>query len=365
MVISAQPDVIAHYRGTGIEWHPGTVTFRTLGWTDDDRWVLLATTALESAMSHDTSTIDFDRPELARLDEMILWLGDVLTLARGKPFRVMATRQSLGLLGTDVELEQLRGLDLNMPSVKFAYRCHDPIELTEFAALGDRPDGVALLSEAMSHTNPLGRYGQLLRVLERAFGRQIGKFDAELQRFLADGATRHWFTRREIAHWISGRPRVFHADYRDRELWFQRDLERVVDRFEEAAIDVLFNKLNWNVPDDVRRRQHVPRQGSIDADGGWFTSQGQDFNANLQMIDPFGSFRMEARSLDSAATSGLWAVATGESMVLRFVGGSDGGTPADPPTPDPAVLISGARFMIYAADDDSVRDPDDEATVTG
>ena len=124
-------------------------------------------------------------------------------------------------------------------------------------------------------------------------------------------------------------------------------------------------QLNWNVPDDVRRQQHVPRQGSIDADGGWFTSQGQDFNANLQMIDPFGSFRMEARSLDSAATSGLWAVATGESMVLQFVGGSDGGTPTDAPTPDPAVLIAGARFMIYAADDDSVRDPDDDATVNG
>ena len=39
----------------------------------------------------------------------------------------------------------------------------DPKELT------DRPDGVALLAEALNSTAPLGRYLQLMRLFERAF----------------------------------------------------------------------------------------------------------------------------------------------------------------------------------------------------
>lgn len=368
VMFTAPEDAIAGFREESLSVRVADVTVETLGWTTQGEWLILARCQLGSLATNDGIVALDLCSELADVDAAIHSVVAMLTVTRRVPFSACAVNPTIGVLGDGEELRPLNGLRLNVPAVRVAACVQDRIELDEDVAhaLRDRLDGAALLAEAISHENSLGRYVQLLRVLELAFGRGIGKFDAQLQQFLRDDATRHWFTPNEIHHWVSSRPRVMHADRSDRPIWYQRDVALTVNRLQEAVFDVVFNKANWRSPDSARRTARVPRRGSIDQSAGVFLTRGLDFSNSLRVLDPMGAFPMFlGGSIERAVPFGLWAVASGDTVMLRLIGqreSENASVDVDAFKVEPARLAAG-MLMVYGADDDDVRRPEMETQV--
>jgi hypothetical protein len=363
-VLTGHEDALADFRNRRLTVSIGDAEVQSIGWTTGGEWLVVGKTALRSPLVEAQGAVEVSRSEVEYIDAAIHTVVSMLTVSRGKRVSASAINPTIGFLGERTELAPFVGLQTDLPAVRTTLSVDDPFDLTpELAsALADRPDGLALLAEALSDTSALGRYTQLLRLLELAFGRGIGKFNGELQRFLRGGATRHWFTAQEIQHWVDSRPRVMHADRGP--IWYQRDVALTVERLREAAVDVLFNKRNWNAPDDERRPLRVPRRGSADQAAGFFFTSGLALKVNARVFDPFGSFPMFLKGgAEAAVPFGLWAVPNGDrvSLFLRGEGAEQQAhamvSTVEAVNPEPASLVEGAVVMVYDDHDDSVRDP--------
>jgi len=176
--------------------------------------MLLAASPTDAPVVTEGEPIKLCQSDLDRLDLALRPFADMLTASRGEPFHVSCLSPTVGLLGPDAELEAFCGLTLGLEPAVAVFRLDDSIDLKDFTGdvLSDRGEGLALLAEALTHTNDLGRYSQLLRVLENGFGRGIGRFNFALQQFLQGGATRHRFEPSEIQHWIDGRPHAINPN---------------------------------------------------------------------------------------------------------------------------------------------------------
>lgn len=128
--------------------------------------------------------------------------------------------------------------------------------------LGDRIDGVELLTEALADTHETGRFRELARFFERAFGSP----PAGLVRPLADFLGYYdklQYTYEEVEQWRQLRHKATHADHRDRPYVLARDVRPALMRVELAAYDLLFNKRNWGQPDSDRREVWQPAGGVL------------------------------------------------------------------------------------------------------
>jgi hypothetical protein len=149
-----------------------------------------------------------------------------------------------------------RAQDLTLVPVAIAIT--DPV----LHELGDRMDGVELLTEALADTRETGRFRELARFFERAFGAP----PAGLIRPLAD-FLRYYdklqYTYDEVEQWRQLRHQATHADHRDRRYVLARDVRPALIRVELAAYDVLFNKRDWSQPDSDRREVWRPAGGVL------------------------------------------------------------------------------------------------------
>jgi hypothetical protein len=129
----------------------------------------------------------------------------------------------------------------------------EPVELARWAA--DRPDGVAMLADALSEDSAIGRVRELFRLFERAFRTGPSACVEPLSAFLAS-APRHDATAYgadEVREWMERlRPEAVHADRRDA---FARaaDAAPFLPRMEAAAYDVLLHKATWRDRSPTRR----------------------------------------------------------------------------------------------------------------
>lgn len=156
--------------------------------------------------------------------------------------------------------------------------------------LQDRLDGVKLLVEALAHDHATGRYHELIRLFERAFKLRPGQLTDPVSAFLH---SRFGYTSDEVRGWFeTHRDPATHADQRE-EFSVEGDLRPVVDRMEQAALDVLFNKDRWRDDSTDRRAVWTPRAGTEGPDGDVFVMQGSLPPAlEGQLIDEFGCFPM-------------------------------------------------------------------------
>jgi hypothetical protein len=114
------------------------------------------------------------------------------------------------------------------------------LELT--TRLGDRLDGVALLSEAVASQRMLGRFTATMRVFERAFAESSDRLVVFLTEFLAQRPLLG-YTKSEVKHWITRvRSRVVHADSNKRAPALEADVRPFIARMRLAAYEVLLNK---------------------------------------------------------------------------------------------------------------------------
>jgi len=120
------------------------------------------------------------------------------------------------------------------------------IELNEkmLECLSDRLDGVALLAEMLSHTHSTGKYHELIRFFECAFQLSPTKMDKKLSQFLRKSGL--GYDRDEVKTWLEIRNAATHADRKnDKNFVVELDVTKFIPRMEQAAYDVLLNKVKW------------------------------------------------------------------------------------------------------------------------
>jgi hypothetical protein len=155
--------------------------------------------------------------------------------------------------------------------------------------LTDRLDGASLLAEALCQDHPTGRLHEYMRLFERAFARSARRVCCHL---LADylNAAGYGYDGAEINHWLHLRDLATHADRRP-EYAVEADTRPVINRMEQAAFDVLFNKERWRDPTISRRKVFKPAYGSL-APHGWqmFKTPEASIAAAFAFFDGFSAY---------------------------------------------------------------------------
>ena len=164
------------------------------------------------------------------------------------------------------------------------------IELSEKIIRGllDRLDGVALLAEALANSHSTGRYRELIRFFERAFSLPTIKIRKKLTRFL-EGANLG-YSRTEINKWVDLRDPSIHADGEKTEtIVLESDVRYVVPRMEQAAYDILFNKLVWKNSSKERRNFWRPLAATNSHSHTIKMTPGL-LGLSIQSFDPFNAY---------------------------------------------------------------------------
>ncbi|HEX3149199.1 MAG TPA: hypothetical protein VHR66_14090 [Gemmataceae bacterium] len=165
---------------------------------------------------------------------------------------------------------------------------------TVTSSLPDRFDGASLLAEALCQAHPTGRLHEYLRLFERAFARPARlvceKLLAEFLQPLDRG-----FDQEEVEHWLKLRDLATHADRRPNYA-VETDTRPVVNRMEQAAFDVLFNKEKWRDISTSRRDVFSPIYGSESRnEPRMFIKQGHTVEVCMAFYDGFGAYPLELR----------------------------------------------------------------------
>lgn len=281
--------------GKGFQLQIGSVTVRTLAPVEVNRepkgTLVVATVPLydlEDRVLREPKSMESQR----KAAEGAIELAARIVAVDGRhSFGIQSPEPCLGVSGlSPSQSKQLVGqplaglLPLTEPS---AVTPTGIMEVGRLDELRDRPDGVALLAEALNSTTAFGQYVQILRLFERAFRRKVGSLEGPLASFLAESV--HGFGRREVRGWLEARGPSFHADWRD-EVFLEADLRPFSIRMMEAGYDVLFNKETWRAPSSGRRNTWKPPAGTNAERGSVFVTQGSTPVVRFRVFDPFGSY---------------------------------------------------------------------------
>jgi hypothetical protein len=269
-----------------------------------------------------TSTPDGLRVPLTprrRAEEAIESTANAVSVAVGRARGIASPYPYVGLMPDSVAerewLDSTRGF-IPLPFHQIAH-VGTPRDLELVGRLGnDRPDGIALLAEALAHTHSTGRFHDLIRVFERAFTLGVPRLPQPMARFLR--GARLGYSRREIEHWMLNlRNPITHANrptFRT-----EADVRLVTYRMEQAAYDVVLNKAIWADPSTRRRNRWKPATGTRSASGqDVFIEQGSTgVSLNAQILDGFGTYPLHLRGMLTAPPKGVWWRVAGEEGSTR------------------------------------------------
>lgn len=181
--------------------------------------------------------------------------------------------------------------------------------------LTDRLDGAALLAEALCQEHSTGRLHEFMRVFERAFAQSAGTVcrSGSLLGFLQSMNCGYDAT--EIHRWLELRDLATHAD-RKPDYAVEADTRKVVNRMEQAAYDVLFNKSEWRSPTSTRRNGLKPIYGSLKANGmNMFKTQAASIKASFALFDGFSSYPLNIRFDLRKVVPPNWLIQTSSSEI--------------------------------------------------
>lgn len=169
--------------------------------------------------------------------------------------------------------------------------------------LNDRLDGVALMVEALASNHATGRFHEFLRLFERAFKLPPKKLTSEVVAFLDP---RFGYTEPEARHWFEElRDPATHADERN-DIVFEADVQPVMDRMEQAAVDVLLNKKIWRDRSTARRDVWRPRSGSKGPNELFFPQGKAEGGLLGRLLDEFGAFPLDFGAHLCTPPPGWW-----------------------------------------------------------
>lgn len=180
-----------------------------------------------------------------------------------------------------------------------------PIPVNAAELLVDRFDGIALLAEVASQTHALGKFRDLIRLLERAFRLPSSRLSEPLSDFLDP---RFGTTREETAEWFAVRDPAMHADMVNH-FAMESDARPHLERMLQAATDVVFNKQVWRDPSVARSDRWRLEAWTASREGDGKTVIGTRGTTSATILDPFGVFLCDFKTL-SALPSEIWSPPT-------------------------------------------------------
>jgi hypothetical protein len=188
------------------------------------------------------------------------------------------------------------------------------IDLSLFETLGDRMDGVALVAEALAHGYSTGKLVEYVRFFECAFGLHRRKLVDALASFLR--GSRLGYSRREVEEWIVRlrNPAVHGTMPR---VVFEADVRPVISRVEQAAYDVLFNKVLWGSASVNRRSLLSPPTGL--SRKGVFVKKAATAALKYQLLDDFAVYPLDL-GLPRIQVPATWWSPAAKSRVQQMSG---------------------------------------------
>jgi hypothetical protein len=151
----------------------------------------------------------------------------------------------------------------------------------------------------------------LIRVFERAFA--VGSTTVckhFLPAFLAPAG--FGFTDDEVQNWLTLRDRSVHADRRP-DFALESETQPVVNRVEQAAYDVLFNKSSWRDETTTRRDVFHPWLAAGDSRGEeTVLYKGGDLQLDVRPLDGFGAYPVFPKNFGPTLPDG-WVGPEGSS----------------------------------------------------
>jgi hypothetical protein len=288
------------------------VKLRTIGaWQSQGAFSIIVVGELElSKLPQLDSAAQVIVPELERkqIEATIERLANVVAVTERCRRSITSPSPYVALLpGGDEDkafLAQATGFSESPVAHAFVPRVRLPVNSELLAGLDDRSDGLALLAEALSHGHATGRFHELMRVFERAFARSSSKLWPPLAEFLC--ATPFGYTAEEVKEWIQIRHPATHADVRPTFL-LASDVQPFVARMEQAAYDVLFNKVEWRRPSADRRALLVFDAGTSKADGSdLFIRQGITQEIAAAFMDGFRAYPLDLKAVLKDVPEDWW-----------------------------------------------------------
>jgi len=219
-------------------------------------------------------------------------VADVLSVMLKRRRSIASPLPCVGLIPEDEPEAQLLEASAGiyrptMPSI--AANDYPPNIGVELAAkLGDRFDGVQLLSEVHSQVNVLGMYRGLVRFFEAAFGIPFVQAHGRMSKVLSAGHL--GYGKAEIEKWTALRHGATHGDRLvTPDLVFEAEVWPYIGKMIDAAYDILMNKETWGDKSSGRRNIWRPL-AYLQEDGSMSITEGQEFRNVMRVSDEFGVF---------------------------------------------------------------------------
>ena len=296
----------------GFEGRVGDVDVRTLGhWQlDDNRTRLLIAAEIpceKPALELDgTLWVPSEPRRLAekRLEDT----ANLIAVFRRCKRSIASPQPPVAFVPESTEEQSLlstsKGLNMKPVTTQWA---ESPLDFSQdlLDGMTDRTDGMSLLTEALANEHATGRFHELLRLFERAFGCSSTALVRPMASFLQVPRTLN-YTESEIRDWVVElRHPATHADRRDTFL-VEADLRDRMRRVEQAAYLVLFNKKNWREPDANRRQLLKLSVGITSETGGLTIVRGTSGRLFFQILDAFSAYPLDLSAGINCLPQGWW-----------------------------------------------------------
>jgi hypothetical protein len=181
-----------------------------------------------------------------------------------------------------------------------------PLDTATLQSLRDRVDGVALLAEALAQEHPAGRFQYFLRLFEQAFAQPPPQLEKGLALFLEGAGL--GYVHSEIKGWANVRDVTSHAgELTPGHVLFESQARPVIARMEQAAYDLLFNKLMWGDRSQTRRDFWRPAVATISERQYLKLSRAEATAVVFQTLDPFEAFRFDPVIRVLPLPNGAWS----------------------------------------------------------
>jgi hypothetical protein len=201
-------------------------------------------------------------------------------------------------------LDATRGIRSQRSAISRGHHFQIPVSRDLISGLQDRRVGAALLAEALSHQRESGRYREFVRFFESAFALPFSQIEKKLVQFLNPV---FGYTRREIAEWIQMRHPLTHADGKKTDyILVDADFRKISHRMEQAALDVLFNKVDWHNSSRSRRNLWIPIAATTSCEGNSLMRQGSQLTSKFQFLDDFNIFPMDLEAFIQTPPDSWW-----------------------------------------------------------
>lgn len=202
-------------------------------------------------------------------------------------------------------LNTCEGIEGNKPeAIRIAHFVID-LNIDNMNYLVDRLTGVALMSEALGHTNATGKFHEFVRLFELGFLKPFTELNTVLFNYLQGSEL--GYTLQEIQDWIKLRHPSTHADLRvTQDLVFESDIEKYIDRMEQASYDLLFNKKSWQSASIERRNVWSPDVATISTNGDIRLTQGKEARMSFAVFDQFRTYKLDLNGIINVIPEGFW-----------------------------------------------------------